>query len=300
MDRLLKENDLVLMEAAVVEPLRRSGKVALHPRVVHAPLIYDADGRRDLEGVYQRYIDVASTRGLPILLGSPTWRTNRDRVEESGLPESVNIDAVAFLARLRDRQASTGPTIKIGGIIGCRNDCYLPEEGLSAVEAESFHQWQIDQLARAGVDFLIAETLPNVEEAIGIARAMARTGAPYFNSFVINRGGRVLDGTALIEAVRRVDAAVATPPLGHTINCAHPSFLRAEDQPAELFDRLIGYLANASSLDHCDLDGAEELRADDVSEWGEQMLRLNRRHGVKILGGCCGTGSAHLKYLIDH
>jgi methionine synthase I (cobalamin-dependent) len=25
---------------------------------------------------------------------------------------------------------------------------------------------------------------------------------------------------------------------------------------------------------------------------------LNRRHDIKILGGCCGTGPAHLNYLI--
>ena len=23
-------------------------------------------------------------------------------------------------------------------------------------------------------------------------------------------------------------------------------------------------------------------------------------HGVKILGGCCGTGVAHLEYLVEH
>ncbi|MCP4628141.1 MAG: hypothetical protein GY850_32190, partial [bacterium] len=49
---------------------------------------------------------------------------------------------------------------------------YKPNEGLSVTESEKFHSWQIDELAQAGVDFLIAETLPSVEEAKGIARAM--------------------------------------------------------------------------------------------------------------------------------
>jgi len=45
----------------------------------------------------------------------------------------------------------------------------LLEQGLSREEAELFHSWQVDQLASAGADYLIAETLPNVEEARGIA-----------------------------------------------------------------------------------------------------------------------------------
>jgi S-methylmethionine-dependent homocysteine/selenocysteine methylase len=300
MEQLLQRNEFILAEAAVVEPLRRSGEVALHPRLLHAPLIYEPRGRQELEAIYRTYIEVAARGGLPILLGTPTWRANRERVEEAGLPNSVNADAVAFMKDLGADRASGGPPVKIGGVIGCRNDCYRPEQGLSAGEAESFHQWQIDQLAEAGADFLIAETLPNAAEASGIARAMAKTGTPYFISFVIDRQGRVLGGADLLDAVHRVDDAAPDAPLGQMVNCAHPSFLRAEEQPVELFDRLLGYLANASSLDHCELDGAELLQADDVAEWGEQMLRFNRRHGVKILGGCCGTGVAHLEYLVDH
>lgn len=36
-----------------------------------------------------------------------------------------------------------------------------------------------------------------------------------------------------------------------------------------------------------------------VYDWGDEMLALNRRHGVKILGGCCGTGEEHLHYIVN-
>ncbi len=81
------------------------------------------------------------------------------------------------------------------------------------------------------------------------------------------------------------------------VNCAYPTFLCAAKQPAKLFNRLIGYQANASSLDHCDLDGTDQLKTENVSDWGEVMLELNRSYGVKILGGCCGTGVEHLRYI---
>jgi len=293
----LDRHALVLMEAAIVERLRRNSGVALHPRLVHAALLYDERGRDELRKIYRSYIDVAQQARLPLLLCTPTWRASRERLEESGIERDVNGDAVRFLKQMVKGLDAPGPSIFIGGLIGCKNDCYKPEEGLSSDESEAFHSWQCERLARAGADFLVAETLPYIHEAVGIARAMAATGVPYVVSFVIDRRGCLLDGTPLAEAVDTIDDAVARRPLGFMVNCAHPSFLCASAQPAHLFDRLIGFQANASALDHCDLDNASQLQADDLASWGDEMLALNRRFGVKILGGCCGTGVDHLRYL---
>ena len=112
-------------------------------------------------------------------------------------------------------------------MIGCKNDCYKPNEGLLAVESEQFHSWQIDQLAKAGIDFLIAVTLPNTQEAKGIAKAMEKTGIPYIISFVIARNGRILDGTDLNVAIDIIDSATNQKPLGFMVNCAYPTFLCA-------------------------------------------------------------------------
>jgi S-methylmethionine-dependent homocysteine/selenocysteine methylase len=294
----LDKHDLVLMEAAVVERLRRDSGVELHPSLVHATLVHDALGRRVLAKIYQGYIDIALEASLPLLLCAPTWRANRERVREAGGCREINSEAVGFMGALRDLQRSARQSIKIGGLIGCRNDCYRPDEALSPAESEEFHSWQIRQLAEAGVDYLIAATLPDVGEAIGIARGMSATDVPYIISFVIDREGRVLDGTPLWEAVSILDESERSRPLGFMVGCAHPSFLNAAQQPPSLFARLIGYQANASSLNHASLDGQSHLQVDDVSAWAGEMLVLNRQYGVKILGGCCGTGVDHLEGLV--
>jgi len=286
------------MEAAIVEPLRRSSEVDLHPLLVNAPLIYEEAGRRALAKLYQNYIDIALEAKTPFLMCTPTWRANRERVSETGINPAVNIDAARFLQDIRESQKQGRENIKIGGLIGCKNDCYLPQEALSATQAEQFHTWQIEQLKQGGVDFIIAETLPGINEAIGIAKALENSGLPYFMSFVISRDGRVLDGTELYTAIKMIDANTGRQPLGFMVNCAYPSFLKAAAQPPELFKRLLGYLANASSRDHCDLDGSESLLMESVSDWGEMMLELNKVYGLKVLGGCCGTNKQHLKYLV--
>lgn len=297
MQRLLNNNELILMEAAIVERLRRSAAVELHPVLVNAPLIYRQAGRKAMHDIYQGYIDIARAAKIPFLMCTPTWRTNRQRVTDTGIDETINIDAVHFLQELRESQPEGPENIRIGGLIGCKNDCYQPQQALTAAQAEQFHAWQIGQLKDGGVDFIIAETLPAVEEAIGIARAIEPSALPYFISFVISRDGRVLDGTPLVTAIEQVDAATGRQPLGYMVNCAYPSFLCAAKQPPALFERLTGYLANASSLDHCDLDGAADLQGESVSDWGGAMLDLHGNYGVKILGGCCGTNAEHLRYL---
>jgi homocysteine S-methyltransferase len=296
----IRGNDLILTEAAVIECLRRSGDVELHPRLVNALLIYDARGREALSGLYQSYIRIARKADIPIIIGTPTWRANHERVLESRVEGDVNGDAVRFLKELRSGWGDWSGNIFIGGLVGCRHDCYKPAEGLLAQDAERFHQWQIEKLSEADVDLLMAVTLPAAEEATGIARAMTKTAIPFIVSFVLDGEGRILDGNSLETAIDRIDAACSRPPLGYMINCSYPSFLKPHEQPESVLPRLIGYQANASSLDHSELEGTEFLLAEDVSQWGGLMIELNRRYGVKILGGCCGTGGSHLEYIVHN
>lgn len=300
MEEILNNNKMILMEAAIVERLRRSSDFELHLDLVHAPLIYDEYGKKALLEIYQEYADIASNSGEPILLCTPTWRANHLRVKASNFPMSINLDAIKFLQEFRDSQNYKKSQVKIGGLIGCKNDCYKPNEGLLVSESQLFHSWQIKQLALGGVDYLIAETLPNVDEALGIAKEMSNTGIPYIISFVVSRDGLVLDGKSLPEAISYIDNNTLVNPIGYMVNCAFPSFICPENQPIELFERLIGCQANASSLDHCDLDKTEQIEADKISKWGRLMVELNRKYGMKILGGCCGTNGDHLRYIVTH
>lgn len=297
---LIQDSEYLLTEAAVIEALSRAGVIRMHPRLMNAPLIYDPQSRRRLAALYDGFVGVAASAGAPVLLTTPTWRANCERLAEAGVTRDVNADAVRFLKELRASRADRADKVGIGGLLGCRSDCYRPDEGLSASAAEAFHAWQAGRLASAGVDFLLAATLPALPEAIGLARAMAQTAIPYIISFVIDRRGLILDGNPLETAFEKIDATCAIPPLGYMINCAYPSFLNAATQPEAVIRRLVGYQANASSRDHSALDGADGRQADDLNDWGRRMVALNRQYGVKILGGCCGTGLEHLRFIARH
>lgn len=297
---VISSSPLILTECAISERLRRAGDVELHPTLFNTPLIYDGNGRSKIAAIYQQYMQIAAFSRLPILLCAPTWRLDKVRINEAGFDKSLLFDAVSFMRDLQKHGQVANTEVFIGGLLGPKNDCYAPEQALSAEAAYDFHMWQIGQLAQSGVDCIIAQTIPAVSEGLGIARALAKSGIPAIISFVIDREGRVLDGTPLLDGITAIDNSLTTVPLGYMVNCVYPTFICAERQPSALFKRLIGIQANSSSLDHTELDGASVLHQDDLQHWGENMLRLNNEFGVKILGGCCGTDNTYLQYLADH
>lgn len=295
------QEPFILFEGAVIERLRRETSIALDPHILHAGLVYDPAGQAALSRIYDSYLDVGQRYRLPMAILTPTWRANPDRVVAAGLSDvaAVNRDGYLFLDELRSRRATGTAPVWIGGLTACRGDAYRAQEAPSTDEARRFHSPQIEALARAGVDFLIASTLPALSEALGIAAASAETGTPYLISFVLRPTGAILDGTALHECVSRIDDAVPTPPLAYMVNCVHPSVLREALQhelgaAPWLLDRLVGLQANTSPKPPEELDDAEHLESQSPEPFAEAMIDLLDAFGLRILGGCCGTDDHHL------
>jgi homocysteine S-methyltransferase len=152
----------------VYELLRRSPEVEFDEHIFHAGLIYDPRYAAVLERVYRSYIDTALTAGMSVVVGTATWRANRERVRASAFSgREVNQDNVRFLQAIRDSYADTGISILIEGDIGPRGDAYKPGEALDIDSARSFHAWQLEALACGQADYLQASTLPALSEATG-------------------------------------------------------------------------------------------------------------------------------------
>lgn len=298
LSEFLSQYPKILAECAIAERLRRRPNVKLHPTLYNTPLIYGpSEPREEMNSIYREYLDAASQAELPLLLTAPTWRLDATRVAEAGVPDSINQDAVEYLLNLRDRHSSKSPVL-VGALTGPQNDCYRPELSPGAKAAEAFHTPQIHILADTAADFLLAQTLPSVSEALGVARAMATTGKAYLISFCTGTDGKVLDGTPLDEAMDMLDQKLSRPPEGYFVNCTHPTFL-IENYEQGALTRIIGIQANASSKDVTQLDESNATEADPVNDWASAMLDLHTKHQVPILGGCCGTTLTHMQQLIN-
>ena len=298
---LLYKQDFVLMEAAVGEYLQRQTPVQVDSVLGSLSCIYDPAGRQALQELYTSFFALASKNSVPLLITAPTWRANARNIGQIKIPATANRDALEFIHQVRTKIGSGHvPDVLLGGLLGPCFDAYRPDLGLSAQAARDFHAWQVEELAQAGAEYLMAATLPALEEAKGMAQVMTRTQVPSVISFVTNKQGCLLDGHTLAQAIEAIDELCTPRPVGYMINCSYPSFFHPDKEPAWIFSRLIGFQANASSLEHHELDEADEVHADDIHDWGDRLLHLHHRYGLKILGGCCGTGVEHLAYLVHN
>jgi homocysteine S-methyltransferase len=301
---LLRTAPAILTEGAVIERLRRDPAVKLDPHVMHAAMIYTPSARAVLEGIYRQYFEIGRSYGLPMLVGTPTWRANPERLRAAGLAErDVNGDAVRFLQSVRAEYGPYAGSVFLAGLLGCRGDAYDPGAALNAPEAVAFHQVQARALVAAGVDGLLAAALPAATEALGMAQALAAAAGeavPYILSFIIRPTGTLLDATPLGEVVAQIDAQVTPPPAGYMVNCVHPAIFGAalERELARcptLGARLLGLQGNTSRLSPEELDGAARLDTEEPEVFARELLAVRRRFGLRIVGGCCGTDARHMR-----
>jgi homocysteine S-methyltransferase len=300
---LLANSPTILGEGAVIERLRRSPGILLDDHVVNSALIYEDVSRTALAAIYRQYLEIGQRYRLPLLLSTPTWRASRERIAAAGLAgRDLNGDNSRFLAELRDSYGDYAQQVALCGLMSCRGDAYKPDEAMSADAAAEFHAWQADALAAAGVDFLLAATLPALSEAIGLAQAQAATGLPYVISFVARPTGTLLDDTPLDTAIATIDSAVTPRPLAYLVNCTHASIFRSalldeRNSSTLVRERVIGLLANTAALSPEELNESVALIEEAPEVFGNSVAALREELGMKVLGGCCGTDERHIESL---
>ena len=299
----LEKFPCILGEGAVIERLRRNTDLELDPDIVNSAFIYDEEKREALETIYRQYLDIGCQYDLPLFLSTPTWRASRERIAAAGYARrDVNGDNFRFFDTLRNSYGEYAKKVAICGLLSCRGDAYNQAEALSAAEAHEFHSWQATKLAEAGVDLLLAATLPVLNEATGLASALAATGKPYIVSFITRPEGTLLDGTPLKEAITSIDAAVSPKPLAYMVNCTHASIFRNAllnefNSSPYVRERIVGLLANTAALTPEELNNSTELVAEAPETFGRSVANLQEEFGMKILGGCCGTDDRHIRSL---
>ena len=296
----VRDGASILTDGGIETRIMFETDVAMDPHVGVTTLVGDPKGGPVLRGIYESYVEAAKLHGLPVIIGTPTFRASPNFVRQAGLGgdeavRKLNADAVAMHRDIKERSAHE--PVFVAGVIGPSGDAYTPEETLPAREAHEYHRLQAQALADSGVDFLYAPTFPSVEEALGVTLTMAATGKPCVVSFVLGRDGRVLDGVPLHEAIERIDAE--SPPLFYSVSCVHHSVARRalQDAPELVTRRLLELKANASAMSTGELVNLDHLEGDDPETFAAGMWRLRSDFGLRVLGGCCGTDDRHVRAL---
>lgn len=280
----LQQPQPILIDGATGTELQRRGLDTSTPLWSALALM---EVPRIVEQVHAEYL----AAGAEVLITN-TFRTHRRNLAKVGLgDEAARLTALAS-AIAQESVRKSGKSAFVAGSIAPLEDSYSPALTHSQEIYLAEHGEMAANLAAAGVDFLLAETMNTVAESTAAAQAAAATGLPFGVSWVCGDDGRLLSGESLADAV------AAVQPFGPAflgINCTPAPVLgralkalrRATDLPLSAYAN-IGHTDTVAGWRHTQ-DFTPEEYAACAADW------LGR--GVKLVGGCCNTGPEHIAAL---
>ena len=289
---------LFLTDAGLETDLIFNHGIDIPEFAAHTLLAHSA-GRYALAQYFRGFLSLARRRKTGFILDSQTWKAHSHWAEDLGCNEQelrdINLQAIDFIACLRDEYSCNAGPVVLNAVIGPRGDAYAPESVVGAKESEDYHAQQIGWLADTEVEMVSALTFTQSSEAIGIVNAARRVGLPIVVSFTVETDGALPGGQALDDAIAEVDRATDRAAAYYMVNCAHPDHFSDVLADMELSQRIRGLRCNASRCSHEELDAADELDAGDPREFGVLYRSLvDKMPWINVLGGCCGADLRHV------
>ena len=161
---------------------------------------------------------------------------------------------------------------------------YRGRYGLPVGALVDFHRERLAILAAGGADLLAVETIPDLDEAVAIARLLDETpGARAWVSFSCRDGGHLRGGPPIEEAVEAVAGSPAVLAVG--VNCTAPEHVETlvRRVRAVTLKPVVAYPNSGEGWDAAARrwTGAEAGRVDGAA------ARRWHAAGATLIGGCC-------------
>jgi S-methylmethionine-dependent homocysteine/selenocysteine methylase len=192
-------------------------------------MLGDEAGRRHLDRYYQEHAGVAARARTGFILEAATWRASSDWGDLLGYSRAAlaeaNRLAIERLVDLRPALDVEAPVV-VSGCIGPRGDGYDGTARMTAGQARDYHSEQVQTLAGTDADMVHAMTITYPDEAVGVVLAAQEAEVPVAVSFTVETNGALPDGTAIGEAIERVDDATGGAAVGAqyaALRSTHPS-----------------------------------------------------------------------------
>ncbi len=256
-----------------------------------------------VEAVHRSFLEA----GVDVL-ETDTFRSNHLTLGEYGLQDQVleiNRAAASLARRLADEYTTPEQPRFVAGSIGPSGKLPSADDPeLSNIRFDALAEIFCEQalgLIQGGVDLLLIETSQDILEVkaaiYGIQKAFEQSGIylPLQVQVTLDTTGRMLLGTD-IAATLAILEGMPIDVIG--LNCSTgPEHMR---EP-------IRYLGEQSTLPvSCIPNAGLPLNVDGEAVYplqpepfAQALLEFVEKHGIRVVGGCCGTTPAHLKRLVE-
>lgn len=241
-----------------------------------------------LKELQQSYVNAGSR-----VLYAPTFGANRMNLSLHHLEEHIKEmnDALVALAR-----ESAKDIAFVAGDITTTGKMMEPAGDLTYETAFEVYKEQISYLSQAGVDFIIAETMINIEETLAAVDAASQVcDLPILCSMTVEADGSIFSGGNAVEAALALESAGASA-VG--INCSV-----GPDQLVSVVRNIkeavsIPVIAKPNAGMPVIDDKGNAVYSMGAAEFAKHMKVLVE-NGASIIGGCCGTTPEYIKAVAE-
>ncbi|CAI2635763.1 MULTISPECIES: homocysteine S-methyltransferase [Apilactobacillus] len=240
--------------------------------------------------VHKKYFDAGSS-----MTTTNTYQASVPGLVKAGYSENQAIALIKKAVELADRgrNESTNPNPKwlLGGVgpygaFLANGSEYTGDYSLTDEEYIAFHEGRIKAMVEAGIDVLILETLPNINELKAITEYTKQFDIPVIVAASLRDKSHLADGSSLIEVASFLESQEHV--IAYGLNCTKPQLvtpaLKVLKQSHPTHKPFIAFPNSGATYN----PEIKEWNHDDLSfEEFDELIAQWFNLDLKFVGGCC-------------
>lgn len=235
--------------------------------------------------VHQAYVRAGAD-----VIETNTFGANRIKLAAFGLDQKVH--AINFQGARIARHAARD-ALYVAGAIGPLGIRIEPWGKTGVDEAETYFREQAKALYEGGVDLFILETFRDLNEIGAAIRAIrSLCDLPIVAQVTTEADGNTLDGVAPEDFVPRLEEYGAHI-VGVNCSVGPAGMLETIERMAQVATVRLSAQPNAGSPREVDGRNIYLCSPEYMASYARRFIN----HGVRLVGGCCGTTPDHIKQI---